>query len=342
MISIDPAVVFQVCILLFILFAGFEWILRNEGVRPSNAKRTKSKITPEGEFYKAHPVLGFANRPGEFHFNINEGDFFFSARHDQNGHRITSLEPVSSDINYSKSRIWIFGCSFIYGWLVQDHETFPWLLQDKLKECKVTNFSVSGYSTLQSYLQCKEAFTENGSVPPEIVMVFYGSKLHDQRNAFTRNRKKAFTRLDRISPFKVPCGRLDEKEKLSIKYEKIRYVGMPLISHSAFMNYVDNKINSRLDGRIDQFGVSKQILTEFNHLCIENNAKFVIGGIVQDHNTKKMLDYCKSMGIKTVDVAVDRRPEHVHDYDFHPSPLAHQKYTDRVLQFLQDEQLTNV
>lgn len=335
MILIDLWIIVQALTLILILFGGLELILRNEGVKPSNEKKTKSEIIPKDKFYGEHSLLGFVNQEGEFLLNINDSDFTFSASHDKQGHRITSNIRINQDRLDEGSELWIFGCSFIYGWLVEDDQTFPWLLQSRLDDWKVTNFAVSGYSTLQSYLQCKEAFASGGT--PEIVMVFYGSKLHDQRNVLSRNRKKAFTRLDRISPFKVPCGMLDNQGKLSIKYERIKYSGLPLFSNSALMNYMDDKLNRYLDSQLNEFEVSKKILTEFHQLCNENNSTFVVGGIVKDKKTKAMLEYCKQQGMETIDIALDRRPEHVHDYDFHPSPLAHQKYADQLTEYLSEK-----
>lgn len=335
--SIDPLIFLQIGILFSILLIGFEWILRNAGVKPSKAKSTKSKITPEGTFYKEHSVLGFVHQEGNYHLNINDGDFVFSAKHDSDGHRVTKLENSPVDIDQEYPEIWIFGCSFIYGWLVEDHETFPWLLQTQLTNYKITNFAISGYGTLQSYLQFQQALKSGRH--PDIAMIFYGSKLHDPRNAFTRSRKKAFTRLDRISPFKVPAGRLDQNGNLDVKYDRIKYRGLPLISQSAFTNYMDDKLNKYLDGKLNSFKVSKKILANFNQLCQKNNITFVVGGILQDKSTRIMLDYCKKLGAKTVDISVDRSPEHVHDYDFHPSPLAHQKYTDKMIKFLKNERI---
>jgi hypothetical protein len=311
--------------------------LRNQGVTPLKTNTTKSSITPEGEFYKEHSVLGYVNREGQYHLNINDGDFTFSANHDSEGHRVTSKKSQGNEKLNKQKEIWIFGCSFIYGWLVEDDETFSWLLQKRLENWNITNFAVSGYSTLQSYLQCREALLDKE--PPEKVMIFYGSSIHDRRNVFSRERKKIFTCLERISPFKVPCGRIDDEGNLSIKYDRIKYIGLPFLTYSAFMNYLDEKLNSYLDNRLNDFEVSKKILTEFHQLCSKNNSTFVVGGIGKDKETKAMLEYCKKQGMETINISLDRRPEHVHDYDFHPSPLAHQKYADQLIEYLGEKGL---
>jgi hypothetical protein len=62
-----------------------------------------------------------------------------------------SLSP-SND----KTRIAVFGDSFVYGAEVQDHQSWPFQLQSVVPTIQVLNFGVPGYGTDQSYLMYKK------------------------------------------------------------------------------------------------------------------------------------------------------------------------------------------
>ncbi|WP_138429441.1 SGNH/GDSL hydrolase family protein [Fodinibius saliphilus] len=339
--SIDLLTIIQITALALLLVIGLEIILRHKGFEPKTFTKEKSTIVPEGKLYQSDPKLGFVFQPGNFSISINNR-FTFTANHDENGHRITS-DKKEYDQNTNYPEIWFLGCSFTYGWLVYDNETFPWLVQQHLKNWKVRNFGVSGYSILQSYLQFKEASLKGE--PPRIVMLMYGSEIHDNRNTLTRKRKKSFTRLERTSPFSVPCGRLTANGDLKIIYDHTRYTGLPFSSYSALMHRLENKYDMRYDSRLNNKEVSKKIITKFQLLCDKVNSTFILAGIHEGKNTKKMLQFCNSKGIKTLDISVDRGPrypEHsFYPFDDHPSPLAHKKYAETIIMYLKQENLIN-
>jgi hypothetical protein len=65
---------------------------------------------------------------------------------DSNGHRIVPRHRVKPD---SKSVIF-FGCSFTFGYGLEDNEAFPYMLAQKLnKDYEIYNFAFSGYGTHQ-------------------------------------------------------------------------------------------------------------------------------------------------------------------------------------------------
>jgi len=335
------SVIVEIAILIVLLIGGIELILRRKGIKPKTITKEKSKIIPEGKLYKAHPILGFVFQSGNFQININDR-FEFTANHDERGHRITSENGQKEYIS-ERPEIWIFGCSYTYGWLVNDHETFPWLIQERLKDWEIVNFGVSGYSILQAYLQFKEALSKENA--PEIVILAYGSEIHDNRNTLTRHRKKSFSRLERTSPYMVPCGRIIDDE-LEIIYDSTKYNGYPFSSHSALMKRLEYRYDTRYDNRLKSKDVSKKILLQFKQLCDEVQSTFVVAGIHEGKDTQKMLDFCKQQGMKTINISVDRgakHPENSHyPHDDHPSPLAHKKYADKIMKHLRQEKLINI
>jgi len=340
--SIDVFTIIQIIGLILLLIIGLELILRNKGIKPKTVTKEKSEIIPKGKLYEAHPRLGFIFKPGSFQININDR-FEFSANHNEDGHRITSANRDNGN-HSDKPEMWIFGCSFTYGWLVEDEETFPWLIQEQLKDWQVTNFGVSGYSILQSYLQFKETIKEDA--PPQIVILAYGSEIHDKRNTLARKRKKSFTRLERTSPFLIPCGCINKNGEFKIKYKSTKYIGFPFSSYSALMSRLEYSFDTRYDNRLNSKEVAKRILLEFNRLCDKVDSIFIVAGIHEGKATRKMLNYCDKQGMKTLNMSIDRgknHPEHsFYPHDDHPSPLAHKKYADKILQYLERNSLANI
>jgi len=72
------------------------------------------KLEPAGQFFiKKHNTLGYTNKPGEFKVTLPSG-CSFSATNLFNGTRITN--PLNTYPAMTRKKIWIFGCSFTYGW----------------------------------------------------------------------------------------------------------------------------------------------------------------------------------------------------------------------------------
>lgn len=341
MMSIDLLTVIQIVVLVVILLVGLELILRYYGFKPLTIERERSKITPEGKYYKADPVLGFVHQPGDYQLEI-DGRFTFSARHNSRGHRVTGNNKTEAG-HENKPKIWIFGCSFAYGWLLEDHETFPWLIQEKLPSYEVENFGVNGYGNLQSYLQCKQAVETDGK--PEVVILAFGS-MHVRRNTVTRLRRKSVSRLDRASPFVVPCARLGINGKLKFKKIRMAYRSFPLARYSALINFIEFKYSHYSGALLKSEEVTKRVLDKFNKYCDENNITFVVASILGGESTRRIMEFCEKKDMLTVDISVPRgakHPEHTHyPHDDHPSALANRKYADKIIEYLKNHNLQRV
>jgi hypothetical protein len=332
----------MVIILLIILFAGLEIILRVKGRKPVLKSIEKSIIKPEGKFYKEDPVVGFRHQQGEFELNISNR-FQFTARHDADGHRLTSYDIDDKTQNHPEKQIWMFGCSYTYGWLIRDDETYPWLLQEKLSDYKIHNFAVSGYGTLQPYLQYRQAISEKKS--PSIVILGY-SDFHDKRNTIERRWKKEHSYVERTGSFRVPIARLNNQDELLLDYDNMKYRAFPFSRHSALMNLIENHFDIHHDKKLKSSETTKKILLRFKKLCDKHETVFIVAGIQKNNRTKEMLKFCESSGIYTVDISVEKgskAPENSHyPYDNHPSPLAHKLYAAKLYSYLYNHKIINL
>lgn len=321
-------------LLLLILSVGAEMILRVRGVKPWKFIPPDLKINPEGGFYTLHADRGYSHPPGNYDIQYMNR-FKFRVTHDENGFRITGDKTGQNNIS-SGNEIWIFGCSYTHGWLLNDDETYPWLLQEKINVYKIRNFGGDGYGTLQSLLQFNEALSKG--VKPAWVIVAYAS-FHNQRNVFSRSWKKMLGTSNRLGPVKVPYGALDKKGNLVIKKTKLKYHPFPLARYSALVYFLERRFNTLLDEqyyKADQ--VTEKIMAEFQRICNENGIRFIVARICSAKATGEMVERFKKMGLDTVDISLPKgkaNPEHsFYPHDPHPSPLANKKYADKLYEYL--------
>jgi hypothetical protein len=319
--------VFNTLVLLLFLI-GTEFALRRKGLRPWIQLPSNVVSMSSPTLYDKHPTLGYISRPGEFRFTLT-GDYTFKTTQGSNGLRIT--HPLNTYRSEDKKEIWIFGCSFTWGWALNDEETFPWLVQEKFTRFEVVNFGMGAYSNVQSLIQFREALKSGKK--PAVVVLAYGS-FHDARNTLTRTWVK--TRLS-YGDFKVtiPYMRWSSSGKPELLYTPLEYHEIPLARHSALANFLDDTYDRWLESTYHSHEVSKAIIEEFFNICKENGVVFVVAGIFASPATAEMLDYCRSKGMMGVDISIDASiKENTVPYDGHPSAIANRQFAQKLNSFL--------
>jgi hypothetical protein len=112
--------------------AAAEVLARFMGIQPWTNADLGIRVSPGGRLFTPHPTRGYTQLPGSFVVTLRDG-YSFTLTHLPSGLRIT--HPLWTYTHTrSKPEIWIFGCSFTHGWSLQDHETYPWLLQTRLPD----------------------------------------------------------------------------------------------------------------------------------------------------------------------------------------------------------------
>ena len=193
------------------------------------AKRTISKVSGKypaavlwidhGPIFDASEAYGFAVRPGRYRIKeqLGEKTHAFGITITDERHRATSYFPRRSD-----KRIFMAGDSSMFGWGLNDEQTIPWLIQERLPNFDVVNLSLSSYSPVHALLQLQQVSPRLG--PDDIVVIDY----HDVTNQFIvmsadvlRDLGKGFEfeigNAARMREAKMPYGSLDEG-KLSIRH----------------------------------------------------------------------------------------------------------------------------
>jgi hypothetical protein len=330
-------ILFIVSYLLFLsafIIITSEIILRVKGFKPWRKAVAHLTVRPGGKLYAKNSTLGYVPIPGEFTITLPDG-YQFRATHLPDTHRIT--HPLSTyDRGRQKEGIWIFGCSFTYGWSLNDQETFPWILQERFPEYEFVNFGVGGYGTVQSLLQLREALAK-GQVPKMVILVF--GNFHDERNILARSWQKEFAPYNKLGTLEYPYARLDQNGKLNYYMGKVEFREFPFMQYSALANFAEiiyEKLQNHYR-RIDE--VTKDLLLEFANTAIKRKILVVIADIC--HYKDPYLSFAQENGFKAVDISVDPKIKSNTNYphDNHPSASANRQYAHKLETFLRNEAL---
>jgi hypothetical protein len=301
---------------VFLLSA--ELILRLKGVRPWDMTKVNISVEPGGRFFTRHPTLGYTHIAGRFKVTLADG-FSFVVTHLPNSLRIT--QPIDRYYGASeRPEIWIFGCSFTHGWSLNDQETYPWLLQQRLPEYQIVNFGVSGYGTVHSLIQYREALRLKR---PRLAILAYAS-FHDERNTFSRNRRKLVAPWNKLGPLIQPYARLAENKSLQYLYADVEYREFPMMRRLALSHFLEmcwNRIEPKL---LRSHEVSEALVMEMARVSKEHNVKFLVAAIAK---VDQMLEFAEQHGIPNADISVDLNIKgFINLHDGHPSAAANKLY----------------
>ena len=317
-------------ILAVVFVACAEVVLRSKGIRPWQEYDVPIQVEPGGKFFQKHATLGYTHIPGRFTVTLGSG-YSFNVTHLPNTLRITHPVDDYKEPN-RKEEIWIFGGSYTHGWSINDEETFPWLLQEQFPEYEIVNFGVSGYGTIHSLIQFQEALE---TTTPEIVILVHAG-FHDERNTFSRARRKAVAPWNRLGPLIQPYARLDKDGELKYFIGDVEYREIPLMEYLAFAHFIEITYNQLETDWLQSHAVSEALVVEMAELAKKHEVKFIVTNIA---GGDAMLDFAEKNGIANVDISEDiSLPENNNlPHDPHPSAIANQKYADKLSRFLKLE-----
>jgi len=143
---------------LFLIIMVFEKVLQVQEKRKDEANALVTVFSSGQSLFKPNSRTGYVHIPnytGKAFGKVGDTILYDVTYHtDKNGCRLT--QPVNPD---SQSMLFL-GCSFTFGFGLEDQQTLPWLVNDSLKQkLKVYNFGVNGYGPHQIL-----SFLENGMV----------------------------------------------------------------------------------------------------------------------------------------------------------------------------------
>ena len=254
-------------------------------------------------------------------------DMVYSPHIDEQGFRRMTGRPEKWD-----EELWFFGESFTFGWGVEDDEPYPALIQKKLPNIFVSNFSHNGYGNLQYVIQLLEA-VQNG-VSKKTTAVFVYSDFHTLRNG---RRAWHLERVGVDATFSAPAAlefrpvgqnclqglrrkwQLPERKFLT---REEAGEGEPTYPALGFLLGITNELHCMVD-------ITKQIFTRLRDISLAHG----ITPVFAYHNALSLdpvVEYVRQLGYKMVDLTVDpAEPDMTFaPVDGHPSAKAHRYYAD--------------
>lgn len=311
-----------------ITIACFEvslWIL---GYRPYQHQLYKMYSVPSNP-YIGHDNLGIALNPGEYEITINEG-LTFQATHLPSGIRKTRNTPIESDQN-----IHFLGCSFTYGYGVNDEQTFASKIQKVQADKKIINHGVVGYGTAQNYLQLQSLNLDSG----DIVILCLSSE-HLKRNtlspAYRKHLKLGFENSsDNLSelmngarfPYLSSCDSIISYEDWFSMYTNYR--GRNWFSSVNFVQTLVDEFQEDLD---NQISVTTCLLKRMYSKCNEQDVDFKVVCLDTSEETKKIQQDSNEIPWLNIDFDFGNADYTNAPFDTHPNESGHQLIANKVLE----------
>jgi hypothetical protein len=278
------------------------------------------EVTYDSPLIHYDSEIGYSFIPGTHKIAVRAGfrAHRFQATIGPDGLRVTGPERRHVMI----PEIWILGCSFTWGYMLNDAETYPWLIQSQLADYSVRNFGCNGCGTIQEYLNLKRA---SAAHKPSIAVIAYNS-FHRERNTMN----PAVLALFRRSP---PGHNLD--------------AGYPIVFIGS-----DGAISTRIIPVFSAEAATQPALSAEHARQLEEGILRNIRGLCGDLNIYPILavqthdrldetpEFARHLGFEVVDISVPLAEAGGAEYTFlpldpHPNARANQIYAVKLLPALQ-------
>ena len=230
------------------------------------------------------PQLGWFHRPNvKESFRIPDQPLH-TVSTVENGARATGPRVFTREL---RRDIIFVGCSFTYGWGLNDEETFAWKVQAALPYWNVHNFGVDGYGTCQAYMLLKRVFQSEHFHKPVVIYGFIDE--HEQRNVadfFWHYLLSNRTATDNIS---LPSCILDSSGSISFNPPR-PYPHFPF-RHTLAVVPIFEKVYLKLEGasraRQSQM-ITERLMVEMEEFTKAQSGNFAVlffnrGGSRENH-----------------------------------------------------------
>lgn len=271
------------------------------------------------------PLLGFTYRPGEYRISLSaDGEphpLVFRTKSDAEGWRATTADPAR---HLGLPELWIFGCSFTWGFSVDWDRTFPALVQTARPDLRVRNFAGVGFGNVQALLQLRQRLEERREPPPKLAVFSYAA-FHPERNVAS---PAVLRRWGDAPGFRHPRAALDADGRLTVELVEFTDVDRP---------------EPTLD---ESRRVTMAIFDELLALCRRHGITPVLAvqslvTNVPGHDTLTLHDepvvtHCRDAGFHVVDQVVPETRKEWNNlpWDGHPNDRAHAEYARKLLDAL--------
>lgn len=272
----------------------------------STTSRWKKKL------FQPHPLLGYSHTPdNQIVAPFRKKEILQNIGPD--GFRVTPFQGARKH-----KKIVFYGCSFTYGVGLSDTETFTALLQKEYKSTRITNKGVSGYGTLQNFLQLQLDVKKNDVD----VAVFGFISKHIYRNIV-------------VHPMRLTEGQVERWKAIGIEHMprvRMRRDGLIGIDYFPVSQFRYDK------NVIDQFSVDDfltdlatvSLFKAINKFGSENNVKIIIALMDKRQNYYNQL-LQKQVVENVIDISIPINAKHTWlPLDTHPNVNGNRVYFEKL------------
>lgn len=308
------------------VFLCLEIAFRIMGYQPFHNDDYSLQSTPPRAFI-GHPQWGIQLNPGTYQISINQG-LTFTARHLEDHSRyVTGRQKKATDVL-------LLGCSFTYGFGVDDNQNFASLLQHVYPEAGIENLGVVGYGSVQSLMQLQEHLTTDSLK----VVLLHFSSFHFMRNIlspqYRSNLKIGYNRSsqqvdnlmhDAKFPYKPSCA-----EPIAFVSWAKMYTNWPGRGWFAAMNALQTAFDQASEDLDQQVDITACLLEEMRNLCLRQGVQF--GVICLDTTPETQQLKQRLPGMNWLDVGFDFKDQTVTNrpFDSHPNPTGHRRIAQKI------------
>lgn len=344
--------------LIVVGVAAAEIVARQLPLWQFHKKIQRVQVEPDVALMTLDDRYGLVASTGRFDIELEPG-YAFTVTVNEEHLRIIPSSPLPPQHEAHESdEVWLYGCSFVWGWGVDDDETYAWQLQQALPDCLITNFASFGYSgTINAWFRLRDHLARIEAVPggvpgaeaPKRIAVLGHAAFHDVRNVLApswRFLMEAYLSRKRAGET-VDCThfRLDANGELEEQHARIGGFMLRLSRSSALLltcRAIPLFSEGSAEGILEPARpVTRALLKAFIDECRDANVICVIAGVYNDDVTREDLAYCSELGAFSVDISVDLEDPALAMPDGHPSPRAHQLFADKLLAFFDENGLLN-
>jgi hypothetical protein len=293
-------------------------------------------------------LVGWKIKPGVHVFSV-DGENSFTATIDQYGNRVSSYD----ECKHRRPKIHLYGCSFTFGYSVEDSSTCSFKLQNMLPDFKVENKGGCGYSLTQMYLSLKQSLVIKDT---PVVAVFNYAEFQEQRSPLNREHSSIFYSENIISNksklYNIKYPYMDiRNDSLVFSYRPVReltrYWG--LNKYSAMTTELNKRVNYYLDSKNDSLLhiITVKTAIDIMKFCKTNNIIPVFASVTPD--SEDILEILSREGYLTLDynITINDALNSFNKYNcgpsdpWHPNELAHTIYADSIYNILVNNKIIN-
>jgi hypothetical protein len=310
---------------IILLLPCLEIALRIVGGKPYYNSNYEISCTPNNAFV-GDSLLGIKLNDGDYSITLNK-KVTFKTKHN-NGLR----SSISIQDNDSLPAVIYLGCSFTYGYGVNNDETFASLSQKDFSFYQFKNYGVPGYGTVQNLIQLQTVIN-SGQIPKLVVLNFSGH--HFERNAMLPSYRKAlkigFQRalhssesLMNTSYFPYNSG----NSKLKMEYVQWNNIYNNWIGRETFasINWLQTMVDNHNTRKIDLIQNTLPVIEEIKQLCDAHQIDFLLVYLDTVSLSTELSNITRDMGYNQVMINFDFQDLSITNlpHDSHPNKSGHQ------------------